>query len=149
MNAVEQFDKGKGKIHKTEDKDLIETLNANTFPSVFMTRFLGPKLRARSTGDKKSAVINLTSYYTEWPAFNASVFSAGKSFSDCVSQVVGYENQNMDVLTVKSMPVQSARNPYGVQPEELVEGIFADLGHERISYGPWQHSLFRHYILWQ
>ena len=85
MNAVEQFDKEKGKIHKTDDKDLIETLNANTFPAVFMTRFLGPKLRERNAGEKKSAIINLTSYYTEWPAFNASLFSAGKSFSDCVS----------------------------------------------------------------
>jgi len=137
VNAVEQFDKAKGKIHKTDDKDLIETLNINTFPSVFMTRFLGPKLSERSKGDKKSAIINLTSYYTEWPAFNASIFSAGKSFSDCVSQVVGYENQNMDVLTVKGMPVKSARNPYGVEAKELVDGIFSDLGHERISYGAW------------
>jgi short-subunit dehydrogenase len=93
---------------------LIETLNANTFPSVFMTRFLGPKLKERSTGDKKSAIINFTSYYTEWPAFNAPLFSAGKSFSDCVSQVVAYENPSVDVLTVKGMPVQSQRNPYGV-----------------------------------
>ena len=84
---------------------MIETLNVNTFPSVFMTRFLGPNLKKRSTGDKKSAIINLTSYYTEWPAFNASLYSAGKSFSDCVSQVFAYENPSVDVLTVKGMPV--------------------------------------------
>lgn len=82
---MEQFDKRKGKIHKTDDEDLLETLNANTFPSVLMTRFLGPKLKERSIDDKKSAIINFSSYYTEWPAFNASIFSAGKSFSDCVS----------------------------------------------------------------
>ena len=84
---------------------MIETLNINTFPAVFMTRFLGPKLKERSTGDKKSAIINFTSYYTEWPTFNAPLFSAGKSFNDCVSQVVAYENPSVDVLTVKGMPV--------------------------------------------
>lgn len=55
----------------------------------------------------------------------------------------------MDVLTVKAMPVKSARNPYGVAASEVVEGAFADLGHERISYGHWQHSLYRHWLLVQ
>jgi short-subunit dehydrogenase len=45
INAVEQFDVGKGKVHKTSDKDLIETLNLNMLPFVYMTRFLGPKLK--------------------------------------------------------------------------------------------------------
>lgn len=47
------------------------------------------------------------------------------------------------------MPVKSKRNPYGVEASELVEGVVKDLGYERISYGHWQHSLFRQYILWQ
>ena len=62
-------------------------------------------------GDKKSAIINFTSYYTEWPAFNAPLFSASKSFQDAFSQVVGYENQDVDVMTVKGLPIKSARNP--------------------------------------
>jgi hypothetical protein len=41
------------------------------------------------------------------------------------------------------MPVKSIRNPYGVDASELVEGVVNDLGYERISYGHWQHSLFR------
>ena len=60
---------------------------------------------------------------------------------------MGYENQDMDVLTVKGMPVKSARNPNGVDAAELVEGVFKDLGHERISYGHWRHSAYRHWIL--
>jgi len=91
----------------------------------------------------------MTSYYGTWPSHNAPIFCAGKSFSDSFSQVLGYENQQMDILTVKGMPVKSIRNPYGVNAKELVEGVFADLGHERVSYGHWRHSLFRHWILMQ
>ena len=49
INAVEQFDTGKGKVHKTTDKDLIETLNLNMLPFIFMTRFLGPELKKHVT----------------------------------------------------------------------------------------------------
>lgn len=42
VNAVEQFDVGKGKVHKTSDEDLLATLNMNTLPMVWMCRFLGP-----------------------------------------------------------------------------------------------------------
>ena len=45
INAVEKFDVEKGKIHKTSDTNLLDTLNANTLPMVFMTRFLGPNLK--------------------------------------------------------------------------------------------------------
>ena len=53
------------------------------------------------------------------------------------------------MLTVKGMPVKSNRNPYGVEASKLVGGVMRDLGHERISYGHWRHSLYRQYILWQ
>lgn len=79
-------------MHKSSDKDLIETMNMNILPFVFMTRFLGPQLKSRASTEKHSAIINLTSYYTQWLAFNAPIFCAGKSFSDGVSQVIGYEN---------------------------------------------------------
>ena len=45
INAVEKFDVEKGKIHKTSDTNLLDTLNANTLPMVFMTRFLGLNLK--------------------------------------------------------------------------------------------------------
>ena len=34
----------------------------------------------------------------------------------------------MDVLTVKGMPVKSATHPNGVEAADLVEGVFKDLG---------------------
>lgn len=54
----------------------------------------------------------------------------------------------MDVLTVKQMPVKTERNPYGVSAREIVDGVFMDMGQERISYGHWKHSLYRYPILW-
>ena len=47
------------------------------------------------------------------------------------------------------MPVKSERNPYGVEATDVVEGVMNDMGQERISYGHWRHSLFRHWILLQ
>jgi short-subunit dehydrogenase len=85
VNAVESFDEGKGKVHKTSDNVLMETLNINTLPMVFLTRYLGPKLKERVSGDKHSAIINMTSYYINWKISNAPIFIAGKSFSDGIS----------------------------------------------------------------
>mmetsp|Transcript_5867 Transcript_5867/g.7944 ORF Transcript_5867/g.7944 Transcript_5867/m.7944 type:complete len:83 (+) Transcript_5867:722-970(+) len=53
----------------------------------------------------------------------------------------------MDVLTVKQLPVKSARNPKGVDAGEVVEGVFNDLGQSRFSYGHWKHSLCRYPLL--
>jgi hypothetical protein len=55
----------------------------------------------------------------------------------------------MDILTVLGLPVKSERNPRGVDPDDVVDGVMRDLGRSRISYGHWSHSLFRHYYLAQ
>jgi len=149
VNNVEERDPHGIKIHKASDKELLQTLNKNTFPIVFMTRFLGPELKARGQKQTKSAIINMTSSYADTPAYNLPIFSASKSFSDVFSQNLWYENQEMDILTVKNMPHKSEANPLGVDAGEIVEGALLDLGHERISYGHSTHSLFRHWHLLQ
>lgn len=55
----------------------------------------------------------------------------------------------MDILTVKHMPVKSEESPLGVDTNEIVEGVFNDLGNERISYGHYTHSLLRYFILFR
>ena len=149
VNNIERYDAGKGKIHKQTDEELVETTNANTFPMVMMTRFLGPKMKARGT--HKSGVINMTSYYVDWPSYNLPLFTAGKSLQAHTSYIFGLEEEDsMDVLTVKQLPVVSARNPLGVEATDVVEGVFADLGQSRISYGHWKHSLLRYpYLMMQ
>jgi len=59
VNGVELFDYRKGKVWKASDLELREMVAANTYPMVFMMRFLGPQMKTR----KKSAIINLTSMY--------------------------------------------------------------------------------------
>jgi short-subunit dehydrogenase len=71
------------KFHKASDEEIIETLTANTFPMVFMTRFLGPDMKLRT--NKKSAIINMASYYSDWPVPNAPVYSSAKAFDDVFS----------------------------------------------------------------
>jgi short-subunit dehydrogenase len=80
-------------------------------------------------GTHKSAVVNMTSYYADWPTFNAPLYSAGKAAQAHSSYIFGLEYEDeMDILTVKGMPVKSKRNPYGVSAPELVDGVFQDLG---------------------
>jgi short-subunit dehydrogenase len=110
---------------------------------VFMTRFLGPGMKKRAD-QKKSAIINFTSYYSENPVYIYPIYSSAKSFEDVFSQTLGYENPDLDILTVKNMPTKSKKHPNGVSAQDTVEGVLNDLGHERISYGHWKHSLFRY-----
>ena len=89
INNAMMEDKGKGRVHKTDDKDLLALVNANTFPVVFMSRFLGPEMKARK---KKSAIINVVGYKSERPSQTEPVMSAGAGFSGVFSEVLGYEN---------------------------------------------------------
>ena len=112
-----------------------------------MTKFLGPDLKERVNDSRKSAIINMTSAYADYPTETLPIFSSAKSFSDVFSQNLWYENQEMDILTVKQMPTKSKACPYGVNAVETVEGVLNDLGHERVSYGHSSHSLMRYWIL--
>ena len=99
-------------------------------------------------GTHRSGIINMTSYYVDWPSYNLPLYIAGKSLQAHTSYVFGLEVEDqMDVLTVKQMPVRSERNPAGVEASDVVEGVFNDLGQQRISYGHWTHSLWRYPIL--
>ena len=76
----------------------------NSFPLVFMTKFLGPGLKERVSESQKSGIINMTSAFADYPTASLPILSSAKSFSDVFSQNLWYENQEMDILTVKHMP---------------------------------------------
>ena len=68
VNNVEERDPFGEKFHKASDKQLVQTINMNSFPLVFMTRFLGPNLKERmAAGGSHSAIINMTSMHADWP----------------------------------------------------------------------------------
>jgi len=78
VNGVELFDYRKGKVWKAEDNELREMVTANTYPMVFMMRFLGPQMKERK--EKRSAIINLTSMYLlRGGTYQLPIFSAGKA----------------------------------------------------------------------
>jgi short-subunit dehydrogenase len=85
VNNVEIRDPKGAKLHKTSDKEIIQTINTNTFPTVFMTRFLGPALKERNQSELKSAIINMTSVYSFYLAYNSPIFTSSKSFCDVFS----------------------------------------------------------------
>jgi NAD(P)-dependent dehydrogenase (short-subunit alcohol dehydrogenase family) len=47
VNNAEEFDPFGPKIHRAKDEDVLGTLSINTYPMVFMSRFLGPELKRR------------------------------------------------------------------------------------------------------
>ena len=98
INNVESVDSYGGKIHRADDQEILETLLTNTFPTVFMTRFLGQGLKSRVA--HKSAIINMGSYLAETRLMSAPVYSAASSFENVFSETIGYENPDVDVLTV-------------------------------------------------
>ena len=63
VNNVVRFDPDRGRIHKATDEQLVQTINANTCPSIYMTRILGAQMKKR---DSKSAIITMSSYYSQW-----------------------------------------------------------------------------------
>lgn len=64
VNNVERMDPRRGKIYKASDEELIQLVNINTCPAVYMSRLLGPNMKARSS---KSAIITMSSYHSRWP----------------------------------------------------------------------------------
>jgi len=92
INNAEEFDPFGPKIHRAKDEEVLGNLTINTFPMVFMTRFLGSDLKSRTKNDKHSAIINMTSYYSDFNVTNAPLYSSTKAFEDVFSQILGYEN---------------------------------------------------------
>jgi len=86
INNAEEFDPFGPKIHRAKDEDVLGNLTINTFPMVFLTHYLGPNMKERvKKGDKKSAIINMTSYYSEFSVTNAPLYSSAKAFEDVFS----------------------------------------------------------------
>jgi len=58
------------------------------------------------------------------------IYSASKSYQDFISQTLANENQELDVMTVYNLPIAGEETlEGGVKADELVNGVFADLGH--------------------
>ena len=85
VNNVEEKDTKGAKFHKASDSDIVQTINMNTFPLVFTSRFLGPGLKNRVKDGKTSAIINMSSTYADRPQGHLPIYSSAKSFGDVFS----------------------------------------------------------------
>lgn len=61
VNNAERMDPNRGKIHVSSDDELIQTVNINTCPAIYMSRILGEQMKKR---ESKSAIINMSSFYS-------------------------------------------------------------------------------------
>ena len=92
VNNIEKKDPNGERFQDSSDEELIRLLNINSFPITFMTRFLGPQLRDRSTDEQKSAIINTTSILSSYHSQYLPIYCAVKDFQRVLSYCLGFEN---------------------------------------------------------
>ena len=92
VNNIERRDPLVDRFQDTSDAELIKLLNVNSFPITFLTRFLGPGMKERTTDNRKCAIVNMLGSYSIYPSQFMPVYSASKGFQQALSECVGFEN---------------------------------------------------------
>jgi len=133
----------KGDLVDNDPKEIAHVMTVDAFPTVFFTRFIAPKMLQR---ERRSAIVNLSSYSGARSQSGQAVYSASKAFDSYFSDSIAHElNDQIDVLTVKPFSVRSKMNRkqgfFSVEAGECAESIFNELGYETATYGHWKHSL--------
>ena len=135
----------KKQFPEADIRDIKDTIAVNTFPQALMTREYLERMRKR---DKKSAIINLSSFYGSKPIAPSPLYSATKAFNDFLSRSLSYEfNEKVDIISLRPCFVSSAMNnfkPVGgftISPDECAEETLKKLGYDSWTFGHWKHSL--------
>lgn len=126
-------------------------LNVNITPQTFLTRIFYEKMANR---EKRSAIINLSSYAADFPLSMKSLYSATKIFNHYLSLALTEENlgDRVDFLSVKPLGVdtplsgKTANNLIAITTKKCVSGVLNDLGYEKETYGHIIHKI-QAYIL--
>ena len=74
-----------GYLHEIPDKRLINEININCVPMTLMTNYIVPYMLRR---EKRSAIINVSSYAAENPPPYVSTYGATKAFNDAFSKAI-------------------------------------------------------------
>ena len=77
-----------GYVHEIADQRLLDEININCVPMVMMTNHIIPHMLKR---EKRSAIINISSFAAEHPVPYVSTYSATKAFNDFFSRAIGLE----------------------------------------------------------
>jgi 17beta-estradiol 17-dehydrogenase / very-long-chain 3-oxoacyl-CoA reductase len=99
--------------------------------------------------EKRSAVINLSSYATLIPMPYNSMYCATKTYNDIFSKCLSneYSDTNVEFLSAKPLYVESplskmkADGIWVINARECASGIIRHLGYTRYTIGSWKHQL--------
>jgi len=129
-----------------EMDEMYNYLNVNITPQTVLTRIFYDKMNKR---EKRSAIINLSSYAADFPFAMKSLYSATKIFNHYLSMALSEENygDKIDFLSVKPLGVETplsgkrANNIIAITSKQCVDGVLNDLGYENETYGHIIHKI--------
>lgn len=118
---------------------------------VLMTNYIIPYMLKR---ERRSAIINVSSFAAEHPVPYVSTYSATKAFNNFFSQAVGmeYENQ-IDVISLRPMLVESNMSKQKASCSvatrtQCTQAAIKYLGLDYETNGYWVHRLFSTIVGW-
>ena len=142
---------GTGYPNKFNDISLTETedtINLNIIPQSYLMKLFLPILKERK--NKRSAIINVSSYGGQFPLPYYSLYSASKVYADFLSRGVGEEEKysGIDMLSVKPFEVASILSGHEtydgffvISPTACAKGSLDALGYETWTAGGWAHQI--------
>ncbi len=118
------------------NKFLDDTIIANVaLIRCFLHRF--------SLRSEKSAIITVSWFSSQIPCSNYSLNSASNAFLDILSRSLAYENEKIDLISLKPLFITKDQKNIGistVSPLNCVKGCLKDIGHENSTYGDITHK---------
>ena len=133
-----------------DDNDIKNTIVLNTIPQALMSKKFLIRMKKR---DKKSAIINLSSFLGSKPIASRPIYSATKAYNDFLSRSLNFEHKDkIDILCLRPCHVSSPMTKnlkvggFTLSPDECAEGALKMLGYESWTHGHWKHSLLSYVI---
>ncbi|CAI2375772.1 unnamed protein product [Moneuplotes crassus] len=143
---------GTAEFKMLDDQDL-EPMNrmiqVNCIPQVIVTKFLLPRLLARSKEqNKRTAIISVSSVLDYVPLPTTAVYTATKSFNKTFSDVLRKEyGEHIDVMTILPGPTKTnlMKREGGLiaTASQHARWSLSDVGYNSESFGHYKHCIFR------
>ena len=129
---------------------LSEMINVNVNATTFLTWIVIPQMMKRAV--RRSAVINISSCFTEAYMPNFNVYIATKAYINALMRCLYEElkKEKIDVLTTLTGEVSTPRNPmksmWHASADSVAHGQVSALGKEAETYGGFRHLFYTRYL---
>jgi len=135
-----------GPLHKTNEKEVVDTVAVNLLAMTLFTRKFVPGMLKRT---QRSAIINIASVSALYPWPNLfPVYGATKAYVDILSRSVNEEvADKIDVISVRPSEVSTALirhpplNAYTIAPISVATSVLRKLGRVDTTSGHWRHEI--------